>query len=340
MNSKAFGVVAGILAQVLWGFSFMFTKAGTDVAPPFVFLAWRFAVAAGFIGLLVALRVVKIDLRGKPVGKLLGVSLLVPVLYYTGETLGVVLTTTAESGTIIGMAPAMTILASWLVMKERPRRLEVVGIALAIIGVIITVIAKGVSASFNPVGYFVLFASITAFAFYTVFSRQLTEFTEWEKTFVMLVVGGLAFAMLGLGQAIGEGTVREAAMLPFENSEFMASILFLGIFASVASYFLTNASLARIGSIRYSSFIGLSTVVTIVAAVLFVGEDLLIGQIVGVAVILIGVQLANLQSDDAGRSGSARNGQGDSSSGIEMATPPARMQRESARKPAPAPSRK
>ena len=68
---------------------------------------------------------------------------------------------------------------------------------------------------------------------------------------------------------------------------------FQGIGCSVAAFFLSNAAIAKIGVNKTSSFIGVSTIVSILAGALALGEPLSVGQIVGAAVIVAGVYTAN-----------------------------------------------
>ena len=61
----------------------------------------------------------------------------------------------------------------------------------------------------------------------------------------------------------------------------------------MSSVMLSNAAIAKIGVNKTSSFIGVSTIVSILAGALALGEPLSVGQIVGTAVIVAGVYTAN-----------------------------------------------
>lgn len=74
---------------------------------------------------------------------------------------------------------------------------------------------------------------------------------------------------------------------------FGLAVLYQGVGCSVLSFFLSNVAIARIGVNRTASFIGVSTVVSIAAGALLLGERFTAGQLAGAAMILAGVYIAN-----------------------------------------------
>ncbi len=63
--------------------------------------------------------------------------------------------------------------------------------------------------------------------------------------------------------------------------------------SSVGAFFCQAVAIANLGSNRYSTFIGLSTLAALIAAGVVLGERLAPLQLVGGAVIMLGVYLAN-----------------------------------------------
>ena len=87
--------------------------------------------------------------------------------------------------------------------------------------------------------------------------------------------------------------VRELIALPFEERAFGIAILYQGIGCSLLAFFLSNIAIAKIGVNRTSSFIGISTVTSIIAGVVFLHESFTIYQLIGAVIIIIGVYVAN-----------------------------------------------
>lgn len=210
-----------------------------------------------------------------------------------GETYGIGLTTASESGAFLACIPVVSLLASTVILHERPRRRQVWGILVTMAGVMLTVLAVGASSSLSVPGYLFLLVGVVSYALYSVFARRARGFTGMEITYVMLVAGAAVFGSLAVAEAALSGSVPELASLPFRDAGFLAAVLHQGFGCSVLALFLSNNAIASIGVNRASSFIGLSTVVSITAGVLILGEAFSAVQLCGVALILSGVYVAN-----------------------------------------------
>ena len=79
---------------------------------------------------------------------------------------------------------------------------------------------------------------------------------------------------------------------------FAIAIIFQGIGCSVIAFFLFNVAISKIGVNRASSFIGVSTVVSIISGTISLNENFTIYQIIGAFVILSGVYIANTNKAD------------------------------------------
>ncbi len=245
------------------------------------------------MSLCVALGLVKVRLRGRRLWPLLRVALFCPCLYFIGETVGIRETTVTESGVFLACVPALSLLASAVILKKKPTRRQIVGISITFLGVMTTVIAVGISSSLSPMGYAALMLAVAAYALYSVFVDLASDYTGAEITYAMLLSGAAFYGLLALGEAAAHGTLTALLTLPVKNGAFRTAVLYQGVGCSVAAFFLSNAAIAKIGVNKTSSFIGVSTIVSILAGALALGEPLHIGQIVGAAVIVAGVYTAN-----------------------------------------------
>ena len=287
------GSLCALGCEVLYGLSYLFTKQTAETASPLALLGWRFIVALAVMSLCVALGLVKIRLRGRRLWPLLRVALFCPCLYFIGETVGIRETTVTESGVFLACVPALSLLASTVILKKKPTKRQIIGILVTFLGVMTTVVAVGLSSSLSPVGYAALMLAVIAYALYSVFVDLAADYTGAEITYVMLCSGAAFYGLLALGEAAAHGTLTALLALPVKNGAFRTAVLYQGVGCSVAAFFLSNAAIAKIGVNKTSSFIGVSTIVSILAGALALGEPLHIGQIVGAAVIVAGVYTAN-----------------------------------------------
>ena len=292
-NRVLTGSLCALGCEVLYGLSYLFTKQTAETASPLALLGWRFVVALAAMSLCVALEFIPVRLKGRRLGPLLRVALFCPCLYFIGETVGIRETTVTESGVFLACVPALSLLASTVILKKKPTKRQIIGILVTFLGVMTTVVAVGLSSSLSPVGYAALMLAVVAYALYSVFVDLAADYTGAEITYVMLCSGAAFYGMLALGEAAAHGALSELLTLPARSGTFLAAVLYQGIGCSVAAFFLSNAAIAKIGVNKTSSFIGVSTIVSILAGALALGEPLSVGQIVGAAVIVAGVYTAN-----------------------------------------------
>ena len=295
-NNIVIGCLCALGCETLYGLSYMFTKQATEFASAFALLGWRFLIAAIIMSLLVAAGAIKINLKKKNIKPLLSVALFCPCIYFIAETVGISNTTSSESGVFLACIPVISLIASTLILKKKPSKLQIIGILITLAGVIITVLAVGTSSSLSVIGYTFLLLAVASYALYCVFVDKASEFTGAEITYIMLIAGAVLFVVLALCEAIIKGNVSELVRLPFVESTFLVAILYQGTGCSVIAFFLSNVAIAKIGVNRTSSFIGVSTVVSIIAGTVILHEAFTLYQIIGALVIIIGVYVANARS--------------------------------------------
>lgn len=295
------GCLCALSCEMLFGFSYLFTKNATASASAFALMGWRFLIAIIVMGICSATGLMKIELRGKSLKPLLTVALLSPVIYFIGETFGISLTTASESGAFLACIPVASVVASTLILKKKPTKQQFTGILVTLAGVLITVFAVGGSTSFSAGGYAMLTIAVIAYALYSVLVEKAADYSGAEVTFVMLTVGAVVFITAAIIEALKSGTLSTLVALPFRSTGFLIAVLYQGIGCSVLAFFLSNVAISKIGVNRTSSFIGVATVVSIIAGVLILHEKFSVIQTVGAAIIIAGVYIANINLGALGK---------------------------------------
>lgn len=123
--------------------------------------------------------------------------------------------------------------------------------------------------------------------------KKTADYSETEVTYIMLVAGASVFIILAFLEAGVNGTIGTLLALPFVDSGFFIAILFQGIGCSIFAFFLSNVAILKIGVNRTSSFIGISTVVSVIGGILILHEQFSFWQLVGAVIIIAGVYIAN-----------------------------------------------
>lgn len=291
------GCLCAVGCETLFGLSYICTKEAAYAASALSLLGWRFFIAAVVMAWCAASGWVTIRLNGKPLKPLLGAAACNPVVYFVAETVGIRWTTASESGAFLACIPAVSLLASTILLHKSPRRHQVVGIAVTLAGVFTAVLAVGASASFSAAGYAVLTGAVISYALYSVYVEKSAAYTGEEITAAMLAAGAVVFIPLALIEGWYTGTLAHVLLLPLTYPAFLAAALYQGVGCSVLAFFLSNKAIASIGVNRTASFIGISTVVSIAAGITLLDESFSWLQGIGVVVILAGVYIANRERE-------------------------------------------
>ena len=283
-------------SSLLFGLSYMFSKRVLGTVSVFSLLSWRFLFGAAGMSLCVAFGLIKVNFRAKPLKPLLRMVFFMPGLYFIFEALGVRLTTASESGTIIACIPIFTLVASALLLREPPTRLQVGGILLSTAGILTIVLLKGTSASFSLPGYLFLLGAVCSSTLFYVESRRASGYTVFEKTYAMCLTGALVFTIGALAEHGLKGDVGTFLALPFTNHAFLASAAYLGLGCTTLAFLLSNRSIAILGTTRASAFSGLSTVISVISGVMILGDPFSWLQGAGTFLVLCGIYIVNIFS--------------------------------------------
>ena len=106
------GTLAALIPNIIFGFSFLFSKIALGVAHPLIILAVRFTLAFAVLNLLWLIGAVRLNFKGKNVKKILIMALCQPLLYFILELYGINTTSSAISGVIISLVPIAVIIIS------------------------------------------------------------------------------------------------------------------------------------------------------------------------------------------------------------------------------------
>jgi len=295
MRSSSDDRTAGLIAYlaltaavVLWGGSFAAMRSAVGDIGAFGVMSLRSLVATAVLlpfapGFLRELR----RCRRPGDGRLLVFTVLMqPCLYFLFEANALRFTSASQAGVIAAIVPILTAVGAWLVLKEPVGGRVVLGMVMAIAGiVIITFGGNGVGDAPRPLlGNLLEVAAMVCGAANLVAGRGLSRrYGTWLLTALQTVTGAVFF-LPGLAMVIRSGIgVVQLPWIP---------ILYLGVGASLGAFGLYNWGMARIPAARASSFINLVPVVAALGGWLFLGEILSPVQIAGSAAVLSGVLLS------------------------------------------------
>jgi len=279
---------------IIIGFSFLFTKYALETADPLDTLAFRFMASFAVMSIPVALGKIKLDYRGKSLKWVLVLALFYPTSFFTFQTFGLQHATSAEGGILLALTPVLTLILASLFLKEQTNLKQKLSIFLSVLGVLLIFLIKGSSIDLqNVTGIILLFLSCLALAGNSVLSRSLSkQFSPSELSYIMMGLGFVTFLLLSGSKHAANGTLHQF-FAPLAHDKFTVAILYLGVLSSLVTSVFSNYILSKIEASKASVFSNLSTVVSLGAGALFLGEEVTLYHLIGAAMIIAGVIGAN-----------------------------------------------
>lgn len=282
---KAVFAAAGV--YILWGFTFLASKVGQLSATPFVLLTYRFDIALLVLLVPLVLGKAKIRLKGKNLKMLLLLGLFEPCVYFIGEQYGLKYSNTAFSGVMIAMIPIVTLVMSAIFLKDRPSGAQWLFSLLSIAGIVVITLAENSGGSVSFLGIVFLTVAVLTGAAYGVVSRGISdEFSVYERTFVMQLMGAIFFTTLA---AIEHRSDLGAIIRPLANVDFVLAALYLAVFASVIGYWLFNYAVSNAPMANVVILCNLTTVVSVLTGVILLKEPFSVVSAAAMCAVLIGI---------------------------------------------------
>lgn len=292
MNGKTniLPILSGIITSSIFGLSFLFSKKALNIVEPFTLLSFRFLVAFLIMSILIFCGSIKIDFKGKNIKNLLILGLMQPIIYFIFETFGIQFSSSSQAGLMIALIPIFVTILSAYALRETPSALQCVSILLSVSGVVFIVLMNGaISPRGSLLGIFLLLGAVLSAAVFNILSRKFSkEFSPMELTYGMMAMGTIFFNFISIYNHIRSNTLTQY-FSPLNNKNFLISLAYLGVLSSIIAFFLINFTLSKIEASKSAVFSNLSTIVSIIAGVVFLHESFKFYHLIGSIFILLGV---------------------------------------------------
>ncbi|HCB67172.1 MAG: hypothetical protein A2084_02940 [Tenericutes bacterium GWC2_39_45] len=282
--------IAGILFATIFGFTFMFSKIALDYVTPIGLIAYRFLIALIIFELLKLFKVIEIHLNKSTIKSLMLVAIFQPILYFLTETYGLERTSSGEAGMMIALIPIFVTLLSALILKEKPKLIQIFFILLSVSGVLFIQLSKSSSGlTFEWLGFTLLLGAVLSAALFNIASRSASKTSKpYEVTYFMMLSGAITFNTIYIIQLISERSLS-SYITNLYHIELLIPILYLGIIASIGGFFLVNFALSKVPAHVSSIYSNLSTIVALIAGAVLLSERLYYYHYIGGLMIIVGV---------------------------------------------------
>ena len=277
-----------LLVVLIWGTNFVVMKSTFDALPPFAFNVVRLSLATVLLILALWWKEGWRSIPKRDWLKLIGLGLLGSTFYQIPFIAGLNLTTAGNSALLIATIPVWAALLARLLGWERITPRMWLGISLSFLGVILVTVASPNGFSLNSSGFLgdlLTLVAAVCWAGYTVFSKDLLKRYSPLRVSTLALIPGVA----------GLWLVSLPAVLQTDWSDLSvggwAAVLYSGVFSIAVAYVIWATGVQRVGAARTAVYNNLIPVVTFILAYLVLSQPMAPLQLLGGAVVLVGVWL-------------------------------------------------
>lgn len=279
--------LAALAAVVLWGVSFVATKAALREVSPVTLIFTRFAMGVAVLVLILRLRRESL-VPPRDAWPMLAVMGFVGIfLHQMIQVHGLTLTTAVRTGWLIGVTPIWSAVLAAIFLGESFGPRKVFGLFLGMVGALLVItngeLSSRVLALPSTRGDLLVLSTTVTWAIYTILGRDtLKRLGSARATASAMFIG---WAMM-IPFFVSSTGWQEYGHL---SSTSVIAIVFLGIGCSGLGYWFWYAALERIEASQVAAFLYIEPLVTLAAAMALLGESVAVSTMVGGLLVLGGV---------------------------------------------------
>ena len=291
MSKTTKGILFALLATILWSVNMVIASGVKEHIPPIGLAFWRWTVACVVLtplalrATIIDFKIIKKHIKYLLLTAVLGISIFNTLIYFAGKT------TSAFNLSLMAISiPLFIIGISRIVFKEKVSNLAIAGIITIITGVLVLISKGSLDALLRinfAFGDLLMLLACFFFACYTLLVRKKPEELE-PKVFLysVFVIGTLIL----LPFYLWENTYLEKVII---DSKTLLIISYVGIFASLVSFYLWNEAIGLIGTSKTAVIYYLIPIFSGILAYFFLGQSIEFIQIISMAIIVLGLLITN-----------------------------------------------
>lgn len=290
------GFMLAIVANILWGTSFLASKYTLQAWGPFTSAALRFGIATVcLLGILMAMKK-KIDMP-ENLKQWIGLIVIATSAFgvlYPMQLAGLKFIPSSLSAAIMLISPLAVLLLSRIVLQERLSKLKYLALTFGVVGggVLLSSTSHGISIDFNSDlawGTFLTLASAVSLAISAIATRKYSkDISSASITFWTMAIG---FLELSLAAFIFEENVL-ATINTNSNMLSWVSLFFLAFVCSAFCFYIWNHALSKASPQEIASSMHIKTPTAVLIGVFIANEELTPTVIIGTALVMFGVWLS------------------------------------------------
>ncbi|TFH33810.1 MAG: DMT family transporter [Bacteroidia bacterium] len=278
---------AVVISMVFWSLAFIWFKIANEVYSPLTIIYMRLVISAMLLSLFLftTRKFEKIERKDRKIFFLL--AFCEPFIYFLGESFGLTYVSSIEGAVLISTIPIFTAIISWIFFKEKLRLINYAGIMLSFVGVMIFVLNRDGSLSFDLRGLALLSVAVFGAVGYTLTLKRLAD--SYSPVFIVNVQNIIGLILFTPVILIFD--LDNMARFSYSSVQFWA-IIKLALFASSGAFILFGYAVRSLGATKANVFSNAIPVFTAIFAFFLVGDVITLQKITGMAIVVTGLFLS------------------------------------------------
>jgi drug/metabolite transporter (DMT)-like permease len=291
MGDQTKGAFFALLATLLWSVNMVIASGIKGHIPPIGMAFWRWTIACIVLApfaiksTIENFKTVKKHIRYLILTAVLGITIFNTLIYFAGKT------TSAVNLSLIAISiPLFIVVLSRIIFKEKVSNTKLVGITTIITGVLVLITKGSLEALLHinfTIGDLLMLVACFFFAYYTILVRQKPDdLTPKVFLFSVFVIGTIFLFPFYLWEHLFHKKV-------ILDTKTVLATSYVGIFASLVSYYLWNEAIRLIGTSKTAVIYYLIPVFSGILAYIFLEQAIVITQIISMGIIITGLLITN-----------------------------------------------
>jgi drug/metabolite transporter (DMT)-like permease len=278
-----------LAAMVFWSFSFIWYKDVYKFFTPFATVLFRLTISSVLL-FVISLAFKKLQpIQKKDWTKILLLAFFEPLLYFIGESQGMLYVSPTTASVVISIIPLIVPVLAYFLLNERLLVKNIIGIAISCFGVFLVVVNSNFEFVASVKGILLLLISVFAAVFYSVFLKKLADIYNpltliaWQNT-----IGAIMFLPLVI--IFEPNSLKNIPI----SLDALTPLFKLAVFASSLAFVFYTYSVQKLGAVKANIFTNLIPVITAFFSFLLLGEKLYFHNVLGIFIVIGGLILSQL----------------------------------------------
>lgn len=278
-----------LLVVLFWGGNFSFSKLAFVDIPPLAFTAVRFMVGSAILWVMLK----RAEPEGRTPRELWGQLILLGIVgntvYQLCFVLGLARTSATNTSLILSAMPTLLTVTAGVIGLEVITNRQRWALALATLGVLMVVAARGISPGGGDwIGDVLILGGVACWTGYTLGIRRIGgRLSAIRVTAITMATGTPGLVLAGIPSMLD---LKWSAVRPTA----WGGLAYSTLLSLVASYILWSRAVQKLGPSRAALFTCITPLVATLVAMALLGERPTVAHLIGGGLIVGGVVLGNV----------------------------------------------